>query len=135
MPEKAKLIRPEAEWKCLLSPEQYRITREHGTERAFTGPFLDEKRAGTYHCVACSEPLFRSETKYESGSGWPSFFAPFEKQALDMVEDNTHFMRRVEVRCSRCDSHLGHVFNDGPKPTGLRYCINGLALDFKPDGE
>lgn len=135
MPSKEKILRTNEEWQCLLSPDQYRVTREHGTERPFTGPHLSEKRAGTYHCIACSEPLFRSETKFESGSGWPSFFAPFEQEALNAVEDHSHSMRRVEIRCTVCDSHLGHVFNDGPAPTGLRYCINGLALDFKPDTE
>jgi peptide-methionine (R)-S-oxide reductase len=131
--EGKRLERSDAEWRCLLSPEQYRITREHGTERAFTGPHLHEKRAGRYHCVACGEPLFRSDAKFESGSGWPSFFSPIDAAALLEVEDRSLGMRRVEIRCSVCDSHLGHVFPDGPKPTGLRYCINGLALDFRPD--
>jgi peptide-methionine (R)-S-oxide reductase len=109
------------------------VTREHGTERPFTGPHLNEKRPGTYSCVACGAPLFEGETKYESGSGWPSFYAPLSTDAVSEVSDQSHGMRRVEVRCASCEAHLGHVFPDGPRPTGQRYCMNGTALSFKPD--
>lgn len=121
------------QWREKLTPEQYAVTREAGTERAFTGPWLDEHRAGTFKCVCCGEPLFRSETKYESGSGWPSFYAPIDKDAVGEHTDESHNMRRTEVVCAKCDAHLGHVFPDGPRPTGLRYCMNGTALDFDPD--
>jgi peptide-methionine (R)-S-oxide reductase len=131
-PTSSKIVKSETEWRSSLSPEQYRITREHGTERAFTGPFLDEKRAGTYHCVCCSTELFKSGTKFDSGSGWPSFFAPASEGAVAEHEDRSWFMRRIEITCARCDAHLGHVFPDGPPPTGLRYCINGHALTFEP---
>lgn len=130
-----KIVRSEEEWRRTLTPEQYRIAREHGTERAFTGPWLDEKRRGTYSCVACGAPLFASDTKYESGSGWPSFFRPVSEHAISEHQDRSHFMVRTEIRCARCDSHLGHVFPDGPRPTGLRYCTNGTALSFAPEGE
>lgn len=129
---KERIVKSEDEWRRSLTPEQFRVTREHGTERAFTGPWLDEKRDGVYACVACGTPLFMSDTKYESGSGWPSFFKPVSDDAITEHEDRSHFMRRIEIRCARCDSHLGHVFPDGPRPTGLRYCTNGTALDFKP---
>lgn len=125
----------EEEWRAKLTPEQYRVTRRHGTERAGTSPLNYEKRSGTYHCVCCDHPLFRSAAKFESGTGWPSFHSPINETAIDEHEDRSLFMRRTETRCSRCDAHLGHVFPDGPHPTGLRYCMNGVALSFKPDGE
>ncbi|HMM12998.1 MAG: peptide-methionine (R)-S-oxide reductase MsrB [Parvibaculum sp.] len=130
-----KIVKSDAEWRAELTPEQYRVTRQCGTERAFTGPWLDEHRKGTFHCVACGAPLFRSETKYESGSGWPSFFAPIEAGLIEEREDVSHGMRRVEALCATCEAHLGHVFPDGPRPTGLRFCMNGTALDFRPDDE
>ncbi len=123
----------EAEWQAQLTPEQYYVTRLKGTERAFTGKLYREKRTGTYHCVACGAPLFSSETKYESGSGWPSFWAPIAPDAIVTELDLSHGMRRIEVMCAQCGSHLGHVFEDGPRETtGLRYCINSIAMDFKP---
>ncbi len=128
-----KIVRSENEWRSCLTPEQFRIAREQGTERAFTGPYWDEKRAGIYSCVACHVPLFTSETKFDSGTGWPSFFSPVSPDALIMHEDISHGMRRIEVLCARCDSHLGHVFPDGPAPTGLRFCMNGTALSLTLD--
>lgn len=128
-----KIVKTDAEWRDELSPEQYAVTRGAGTERAFTGPWVNEHRPGTYYCVCCGTPLFRGETKYESGSGWPSFFTPIDKEAIEGVEDNSHGIKRIEARCATCEAHLGHVFPDGPKPTGLRFCMNGIALDFKPD--
>jgi peptide-methionine (R)-S-oxide reductase len=130
-----KVTKSEAEWREQLTPEQFYVTRQHGTERAFTGPHLNEKRPGTYSCVGCGAPLFSAETKYESGSGWPSFYAPVTGEAVSEHEDRSHLMRRVEIRCASCEAHLGHVFPDGPKPTGQRYCMNGTALTFKPEGE
>jgi len=128
-----KITKTEAEWRTRLSPEAYRVTREHGTERAFTSPLNDEKRKGMFTCAGCGKELFPSSTKFESGTGWPSFYAPISDAAVGEHEDRSWFMRRTEVRCDDCNAHLGHVFPDGPKPTGLRYCINGCALDFKPD--
>ena len=128
-----KVRKSDSEWRAELSPEQFRVARKHGTERAYTSPLNDEKRAGTFACVCCGQPLFRSEAKFESGTGWPSFFEPVAPQAIEDHEDRSLFMRRTETRCARCDAHLGHVFPDGPRPTGLRYCMNGVALDFKPD--
>ncbi len=127
-----KIVRSDAEWRAALTPEQYRVTRQHGTERAFTGPHWDEKKPGLYRCVCCHEPLFEGATKFDSGTGWPSFFAPVAPGAVSEHEDRSWFMRRVEIRCSSCDAHLGHVFPDGPPPTGLRYCMNGNALTFEP---
>ncbi|MCZ8102728.1 MAG: peptide-methionine (R)-S-oxide reductase MsrB [Alsobacter sp.] len=127
-----KVVKSDAEWRAALTPEQYRVTREHGTERAFTGPFWDEKKPGLYRCVCCSEPLFDAGTKFDSGTGWPSFHAPVEADAVAAHEDRSWFMRRTEIRCAACDAHLGHVFTDGPPPTGLRYCMNGNALTFEP---
>ncbi|XWN30665.1 MAG: peptide-methionine (R)-S-oxide reductase MsrB [Devosia sp.] len=128
-----KIRKSDAEWKATLTPEQYRVTRKHGTERAFTGPHQHEKRPGVFTCVCCGEPLFRTEAKFESGTGWPSFYEPIAEKAVDEHEDRSLFMRRTEVRCASCEAHLGHVFPDGPEPTGQRYCMNGVALDFKAD--
>ncbi|MCC0038093.1 MAG: peptide-methionine (R)-S-oxide reductase MsrB [Brucellaceae bacterium] len=128
-----KVVKTDAEWREQLTPEQYHITREHGTERAFTGPNWDTKDEGLYRCVACGKPLFRSETKFDSGTGWPSFYAPVDNEAVSEHSDRSWFMTRTEIRCADCDSHLGHVFKDGPRPTGLRYCMNGHALDFEKD--
>lgn len=132
MSEDFKVKKTEAEWRAELSPEQYHVTREHGTERAFTHPLNVEKRNGIYHCVACGQPLFDASTKYDSGSGWPSFFAPISPDAVGQTVDRAHGMVRTEIHCSNCGAHLGHVFSDGPQPTGQRYCMNGTALDFEP---
>ncbi|PZO70137.1 MAG: peptide-methionine (R)-S-oxide reductase [Pelagerythrobacter marensis] len=123
----------DAEWRERLTPEQYRVLREHGTERAFTGKYDGNKAAGLYRCAGCGAPLFASATKYDSGSGWPSFTAPAAEGAVDERRDISHGMIRTEVTCARCSGHLGHVFPDGPGPDGLRYCINSAALDFAPE--
>jgi peptide-methionine (R)-S-oxide reductase len=128
-----KVVKSDEEWRKQLSPEEYRVARKAGTERAFTGRYWDEKAKGTYTCICCGEPLFSSETKYESGTGWPSFYAPIDENAVALKEDNSLFMRRTEVVCARCDAHLGHVFPDGPPPTGQRYCLNSVSLDLKKD--
>jgi peptide-methionine (R)-S-oxide reductase len=128
-----KVEKSEAEWRKELSPEAYHVAREHGTERAFTSPLNNEKRKGMFTCVACGRAVFPSDTKFDSGTGWPSFYAPAEERAIGTSTDRKFFMTRTEVHCADCNSHLGHVFPDGPKPTGLRYCINGVALNFKPE--
>ena len=128
---KQKMPRTEEEWKKKLTPEQFKILREKSTEMPFTGKLLHNKETGMYVCAACGNPLFPSDTKFDSGTGWPSFFAPADRKNIKTKEDNGWFMRRTEVICGKCGSHLGHVFNDGPKPTGQRYCINSVALDFK----
>jgi len=127
----SKVVMSDEEWKKVLSPEVYYIAREKGTERPWTSKFEDFKEIGTYYCAACGNPLFKSDTKFESGCGWPSFYEPISKSAIIYTPDNSHGMSRTEVQCGRCKAHLGHVFEDGPPPTGLRYCINGVVLDFE----
>lgn len=129
---KERIHKSDDEWRAQLTPQQYEVTRSHGTERAGTSPLNEEKREGVFTCVCCGEPLFSSDAKYESGSGWPSFYRPIEGEAVSEQEDRSFMMRRTEIRCARCEAHLGHVFPDGPQPTGLRYCMNGAALSFKP---
>ena len=128
-----KLILSDEEWKARLSPEEYQVLRKHGTERAFAGCFVGTKDKGTYVCAGCANPLFRSGEKFESGTGWPSFTQPVGPDAVSEHEDRSYGMTRVEVRCARCDGHLGHVFPDGPAPTGLRYCMNSIAMKHVPD--
>lgn len=137
MTEKSRLKveKSDEEWRRELTREQFYVTREHGTERAFTGPYWDNKEPGTYACVCCGRPLFSSETKFDSGTGWPSFYRPLDANAVTEHSDRKLFMERTEVRCADCDAHLGHVFPDGPEPTGLRYCMNGTALDFRPQDD
>ncbi len=128
-----KIVKTDAQWQAQLSPEEYAVARQAGTERPFTGVYWDEDRQGTYLCKCCDAPLFDAETKFDAGCGWPSFYAPLESEALINREDNSLGMRRIEVLCARCDAHLGHVFPDGPAPTGLRYCMNSVSLTLDAD--
>jgi peptide-methionine (R)-S-oxide reductase len=125
-----KIRKSDAEWARELTPEEFKIARQKGTERAFTGKYWDTKTQGVYKCRCCGEPLFDSSTKFDSGTGWPSFFAPLSEDAVETEEDNSHFMRRTEVHCAKCGCHLGHLFDDGPEPSGLRYCLNSASLDL-----
>ena len=131
----ADLPTTEEGWRERLDPLQFEVARKGGTERAFTGIYWDTKDAGTYRCIACKAPLFSSDTKFDSGTGWPSFWEPLAGDRVKLIEDRSHGMRRIEVRCARCDSHLGHVFEDGPNPTGLRYCMNSASLDLDRDDD
>jgi peptide-methionine (R)-S-oxide reductase len=131
----AKIEKSKAEWQAQLTPEQFHVTREHGTERAFTGPHQEEKRDGMFKCVCCGNDLFETNSKFDSGTGWPSFFKATGEGSVSEHTDRKFFMTRTEIRCADCEAHLGHVFPDGPQPTGLRYCMNGHALTFKPDSE
>ena len=130
-----KVVKTDQEWKAQLTPEQYRVIRMKGTERAFTGEYNSGKDKGKYRCAACSSPLFASETKYDSGSGWPSFWAPVDGEAVRYQEDSSHGMHRTEVLCAACEAHLGHLFEDGPEPTGQRFCINSVSLVFERDSK
>jgi len=133
MKENKEVIKTEEQWKQELTEEEYRVLRDCGTEPAFTGKYYNHKEDGTYSCAACGAELFTSETKYDSGSGWPSFYAAIDKEAIKEIADNSYGMRRIEIKCAKCDSHLGHVFPDGPRPTGMRYCVNSVSLDFKKE--